>query len=156
MGTGLIALLVLLSVGFSQESFDFSPAEACTAWVDSVWFSEETLPNDSNIVEICYSLESNCPDSAFEISVSISADSGTTWVSAGEGWFSTLMDTAGALGTVSPGTHCFKWLMGEDITSEQSNWLIRATVYFHRELTMFWPMFHYDAQNTGRQLCSCG
>jgi len=157
MGTGLMALLVLLSVGFSQESLDFSPTEVCTAWVDSVWFSEETLPNDSNIVEICYSLESNCPDSAFEISVSISADSGTIWVSAGEGWFSTLMDTAGALGTVSPGTHCFSWLMNEDIAAEQSNWLIRATVYFHRELTMFWTMFHYDAQNTGRSpyvLCS--
>ncbi len=130
---------------------------SCSTWIDSVWFSEETECNDSNIVRICYTLSSTCPDSLFDVSVGMSPDSGATWMSAGDGWFATLTDTAGDLGTVDTGTHCFNWIMNEDTTAEQNDWLIRVNVYFTTELTMFWPMFHYDAQNTGRSpyvLCS--
>ncbi|MCD6124628.1 hypothetical protein J7J62_05600, partial [bacterium] len=80
--------------------------------VDSVWFWEETDCNDSNIVHICYTL-SNCEAN---ISVWMSADSGGTWTPAGSSWFVTLLDTAGDIGAnITLGTHCFEWVMSEDL-----------------------------------------
>ena len=100
----------------------------CYVQIDSVWFSEETECNDSNIVQICYHLSSTCPDSSFDVTIRISPDSGTTWVNAGEGWFSTLTDTAGDLGAVDTGLHCFHWIMNEDTVAEGRNWMLEVTV----------------------------
>ncbi len=79
----------------------------CTVSVDSVWFWEDTLCNDSNIVTICYDLTCDSAD----ISVEMSANAGTTWSVP----LNTLLDTAGNLGVgVPPGEHCFRWVMSED------------------------------------------
>ena len=102
----------------------------CSVSVDSVWFSEETECNDSNIVEICYTLSGNCPDSTYTVSVAISPEGGGTWFHAGEGWFHTFRDSAGDFGPgVHPGTHCFKWLMSADLPdTEDSFWTVRVAV----------------------------
>ncbi|MCD6532081.1 PQQ-binding-like beta-propeller repeat protein [bacterium] len=116
--------------------------------VDSVWFSEEIVCNDSNIVQICYRLSG--VDSA-TVSVAISADSGSTWVSAGTGWFSALMDTAGDLGAVDSGIHCFNWIMSTDLPdSESFNFAIRVTVPTIAPESGQWRFFQYDVQHTGR------
>jgi len=87
--------------------------------IDSVWFSEETDCNNQNIVTICYILSGDTAD----ISVRVSADGGATWTEAGEGWFSTLSDTAGDLGTdiipTAPDSHCFRWDMSEDMPDSE-------------------------------------
>ncbi|MCD6594962.1 hypothetical protein J7L68_04720 [bacterium] len=117
----IVFLFVAGGLVFAQDT--------CSVSIDSVWFSEETDCNDSNIVEICYILSSDCPDSEFTVSVSMNADSGLTWVSAGEGWFSTLTDTAGDLGAaVDTGLHCFNWIMNEDTTAEGREWEVEVGV----------------------------
>ncbi len=89
---------------------------ACSTWVDSVWFWEDTLCDDENVVEICYHLSSDCPGggSAF-VTLEGSLDSGATWVAAGSGWFSTLADTTGDLGAVEDGVHCIRWRLSDDL-----------------------------------------
>jgi hypothetical protein len=86
------------------------PALACTAWVDSVWFSEEINCDRQNIIQICYNLIATCPDSFFYTSVRASTDSGSTWSIT----LSTLFGHSGNLGNVLPGVHCFSWDIGAD------------------------------------------
>lgn len=86
--------------------------------LDSVWFSEETGCDGQNLVHICYILSGSIAD----ISIQISADSGASWINAGSGWFVTLLDTVGDLGSsVTPGTHCFYWLMSNDRANEEGD-----------------------------------
>ena len=106
--------------------FTFLPCEGCSVIVDSVWFWEETDCNDSNVVQICYTIWTDCPESLLECTIDISRDSGLTWIHTGQDWFRTLVDTAGGLGIVHSGTHCFRWIMNEDITYEGSDWLVRV------------------------------
>ena len=83
--------------------------------IDSVWFWEETDCNDSNIVHICYILSDPEGDPA-TISVQISADSGATWTVP----LSTLLNDAADLGdSIMPGTHCFDWIMNEDMPDSE-------------------------------------
>ncbi len=111
----------------------------CTTIVDSVWFSEETNCDDSNIVEICYSLNSDCPDSLYNIDVRMSLDSGSSWVSAGSLWFSTLYDTSGDLGIVHPGIHCFYWVLSSDTSIEMRNAMISVKLRSISETTfVYW------------------
>jgi len=106
--------------------------DSCSVSIDSVWFSEETDCNDSNIVQICYILSSTCPDSLFNVSVRMRPDASSGWMSAGEGWFSTLTDTAGDLGAeVDTGLHCFNWIMKEDTTAEGRGWEVEITARNH-------------------------
>ena len=114
--------------GYDTCMFYVTPP--CSVWIDSVWFSEETECNDSNIVQICYHLSSTCPDSSFDVTIRISPDSGTTWVNVGEEWFSTLTDTDGDLGTVDTGLHCFHWIMNEDTVAEGRNWMLGIRVVY--------------------------
>ncbi|MCD6419023.1 hypothetical protein J7M00_09625, partial [bacterium] len=103
--------------------------EACSTWIDSIWFSEETDCNDSNIVEICYILSSTCPESLFNVNVRMRPDSLSGWMSAGEGWFATLTDTAGDFGAaVDTGLHCFYWIMNEDTSAEGREWEVEVGV----------------------------
>ncbi len=105
--------------------------EVCTVSIDSVWFSEETDCNDSNIVEICYILSSTCPDSLFNVNVRMRPDASSGWMSAGDGWFSTLTDTAGDFGAaVDTGMHCFNWIMNEDTAAEGREWEVVVTSLF--------------------------
>jgi len=89
--------------------------------IDAVWFSEETICNDSNIVRICYDLSG---DTAY-ILAEISADSGRSWNVP----LISLRDTAGDLGAnVAPGRHCFDWIMSRDFPgAEQRGFLCRIT-----------------------------
>ncbi len=93
----------------------------CTTTVDSVWFWEDTLCNDSNIVTICYNLTCDTAD----VNIEMSADGGTTW----DVPLNTLIDTAGDIGLdVFPGQHCFKWVMSEDYFGhEHCQFAVRVT-----------------------------
>jgi len=106
-----VLLLALISVTLAQT-------------IDSVWFWEETDCNDSNIVHICYILSGDTAS----ISISISPDSGETWVSVGEDWLATLFDTLGDFGyDILPGTHCFDWVMSTDMPDTESrDWLVEV------------------------------
>ncbi len=98
----------------------------CTPSIDSVWFSEETECNDSNIVEICYTLSSDCPESTYTISAQMSADSGETW----DVPFVTLLDAEGNIGdSVAVGTHCFEWVMSEDTIIEGNDFFVEIDAY---------------------------
>ncbi len=100
----------------------------CPAWsqtsasIDSVWFWEETDCNDSNVVFICYILESSDSSLLFDVTVAMSGDSGATW----DVPLVTLLNAEGAIGHgVMPDTHCFEWVMSEDIPdSEAYNWMV--------------------------------
>lgn len=85
----------------------------CTAWVDSVWFTEETDCDDRNVIELCYNLSSSCPDSQFFISMRASDDLGETWDIAVDSIFG----ATGDLGDVLPGEHCFFWEVGYDYSN---------------------------------------
>ncbi len=89
------------------------PTLACTAWVDSVWFAEETDCDDRNVIEVCYNLSSTCPDSLFYISARASDDSGATWNIEMDSLYWDFND----LGYVLPGEHCFRWEIGYDYPS---------------------------------------
>jgi len=111
----------------------------CTTTVDSIWMTEETDCNDSNIVEICYTLSSTCEDSYFTVSARMSADSGATW----DVPFTALLDTEGALGdSVTVGTHCFQWVMNEDTIAEGDEWMveIEVTDFSATHLTPEWTL----------------
>ena len=109
---------------FSSDTCPREPEVHST--IDSLWFFEETDCNDSNIVHICYILSGDTAD----VSVSVSADSGLTWVLAGEEWFTSLLDTMGDMGIgIASGTHCFQWLMSEDLPGvEGGDWWIRVEI----------------------------
>jgi len=109
---------------FSSDTCPREPEVYST--IDSLWFFEETDCNDSNIVHICYILSGDTAD----ISASISPDSGMTWVSVGEEWFVSLSDTFGDLDIdIAPGTHCFQWLMSEDLPDiEAWDWWLKVEI----------------------------
>ncbi len=88
--------------------------------IDSVWFSEETECNDSNVVQICYTL-SGCPA---EVTVEMSDNGGRSW----DMPLTTLMDYEDDLGENVPiGNHCFLWVMNEDIAPvERLDFMLRA------------------------------
>ncbi|RKZ27752.1 hypothetical protein DRQ36_11345, partial [bacterium] len=97
----------------------------CSVWIDSVWFWEETDCNDSNIVHICYTLSSTCPDSVYTVSAQMSADSGVTWTVP----LVTLIGAEDAIGdSISPGTHCFDWIMSEDLPNSEALFGAKVTV----------------------------
>jgi len=93
--------------------------------IDSVWFWEETVCNDSNIIHICYELDSLCPESTYNISARISADFGASWFS-----LISLMNDSGNLGEVTTlGTHCFDWVMSEDMPdTEGCEWVVEISI----------------------------
>ena len=98
--------------------------------IDSIWFSEETECDDSNVVEICYVLSSTCSESSYNVSIEIGSDSGSTWVNFGENWFITFADTSGDVGdSVLPGIHCFYWIMSTDFPdTEGYDWMLLVRV----------------------------
>lgn len=102
--------------------FSFDTCETDTnSIIDSVWFSEETDCNDSNIVEICYIVSGST-----YIQIQISSDSGEIWLDFGTDWFSTFFDTAGDIGYVDSGLHCFYWVMSTDYPGvESDDWSVR-------------------------------
>lgn len=93
-----------------------------TPAIDSVWFSEEIICNDSNIVSICYILSGDTAD----IIVQISSDGGENWIIAGNNRFDAFSDYMGHIGyDVPPDTHCFQWIMNEDMPgAEGYDWII--------------------------------
>ncbi len=99
---------------------------ACTVSIDSVWFFEETDCDDRNIVEICYILSTDCPDSGFTVSVRMSGDGGETW----DVPLDSLWDAEGDIGDgVLPDTHCFFWELGYDLPdSEGYDWMVEVGV----------------------------
>ncbi len=100
----------------------FTNLNAQTPSIDSLWFSEETDCNDSNIVEICYILSGDTAN----ISIRMSADSGQTW----DVPLYTFTEDDGDLGdSIAPGLHCFKWIMSEDQhNAEGKNWILECKV----------------------------
>ncbi len=113
--------------------------------VDSVWFWEETECDEQNIVHICYTLSGHTSD----ISGQMSADSGATWVEVGTEWFTTLLDTTGDLGEdivpTSPDSHCFDWVMSEDMPdSEGYNWMVEIS-----EFVLLDTFFILDSMDIG-------
>ncbi len=135
---GDTVMVILSSWASDGECIDHYVAD--TMWIylafvpllDSLWFAEETDCNDSNIVEICFILSGDTAD----ISVWMSADSGTTWMVP----LATLMNIAGNLGLdIAPGTHCFQWVMNVDMPdSEGYNWMAML------EATMSGVPYDYD------------
>jgi len=89
--------------------------------IDSVWFSEETACNDSNWVNICYSL-SGCPA---DVGVILSSDNGITWGVP----MRTLRNAEGDFGPNTPtGIHCFEWLASNDFPNfETRNFAVGVT-----------------------------
>ncbi len=97
----------------------------CTAWVDSVWFTEETDCDERNVIELCYNLSASCPDSEFYISIRTSNDSGSTWTIE----MDSVYDEDGDMGLVYPGTHCFNWEVGYDYPGiEGGDWAFEIGV----------------------------
>jgi len=88
--------------------------------IDSVWMNEETICNDSNIVQICYVIR----DGPTNIVVSLSEDDGRSW----DVPLNTLFDADGDIGmNVGSGTHCFYWLMSADYPGREGrNFLVRV------------------------------
>jgi len=102
------------------------PDVPCSVWIDSVWFTEETECDDSNIVTICYDLRSTCPDSTYNISAQMSADSGATW---GVPLITLLNDDSDLGDGVSPGVHCFDWVMSEDMPdTDGCEWVVEISI----------------------------
>ncbi len=91
-----------------------------SATIDSVWFSEETACDGENLVRICYTI-SESPECSCRVDVYATADGGSSWVAAGDGWFVSLSDTEGNLGVVDSGTHCFLWNMGTDLPDSEGH-----------------------------------
>ncbi|MBN2541810.1 hypothetical protein JXI42_03005 [bacterium] len=86
--------------------------------IETVRLSEETLCDESNVVEICYTLEG---DDA-EIAAMISSNGGATWHYSGDDYFHTFQESEGNIGSnVLEGTHCFRWLMSEDMPGVESS-----------------------------------
>ncbi len=79
--------------------------------VTSIEYSEETDCDGVNTVEICYTIDS--PDSVpAYVLIEFSYDGGASWTISPI----TVTDVEGDLGTnVSPGEHCFNWLLSYDI-----------------------------------------
>lgn len=97
--------------------------------IDSIWTSEETDCDNANIVRICYSL-SNCAATVF---VKASADSGRTWNVP----IISVFDTAGDLGAnVSPGIHCFSWILNLDYSPIEINNLMVQVVAIDTTFTL--------------------
>lgn len=96
--------------------WSFAVIGACSTWVDSIWFVEETECNDSNLVDICYHLNSTC-DPPWDIEIIMSPDAGATWGVP----LNTLYDAATDTGAVSDtGWHCFRWNMRSDFPDYES------------------------------------
>ncbi|MBN2541898.1 PQQ-binding-like beta-propeller repeat protein [bacterium] len=113
------------------------------AGVDSLWFSEETACNDSNIVTICYELTADTTD----IDVQVSSDGGSTW----DVPLSTLRSHAGDLGSdILPGIHCFEWIMSEDLPGVES-YDFKASVFTSSDQYEYWVP--YVSTHTG---CASG
>jgi len=125
-GDGLFDFAVVGRDSLASHIYVFEIFRECTTWIDSVWFSEETDCNDSNIVRICYRFSSTCPGSLQVVSISISPDSGISWEEVGTAWFTHVRDTIGDIGYITPGTHCFEWLMDIDTIAEGRSWMVRA------------------------------
>gem|GEM_PF-4218702 len=104
--TVFLGMLIVLSwIGFVGVGL----SEGCVFSVDSVWFSEETECDDRNVVEICYILSSDCPESTVYIFISGWNDS------VGEIPISSVFDCEGDTGEVYPGEHCFYWEVDSDL-----------------------------------------
>ncbi|MCD6531222.1 hypothetical protein J7K99_02110 [bacterium] len=121
----MIALILLWGIatggGTAVWAESFSPEAVCSTWIDSVWFTEETVCDSQNVVEVCYILSSTCttgicPESLFSVVVSASFDSGATW----EFPFDSVWDTTGDFGEVRTGVHCFYWDFGVDSPDYES------------------------------------
>ena len=85
--------------------------QACSTWIDTAWFSEETNCDGYDVVEFCYRLNSTC-EPPWDIGIAASSNGGASWsVPIGS-----IFDEAGDVGTVSDtGTHCFNWLLSDDL-----------------------------------------
>ncbi len=96
---------------FFDTCWTFYIEQACSAWIDTAWFSEETDCDLFNVVEFCYHLNSN-GEPPWDIDVAASSDGGSSW----SVLLSTLSGETGDIGTVSDtGVHCFEWLLSGDL-----------------------------------------
>lgn len=116
---------ILLSPRTEMPSRIFIADPFCT--IDSLWFNEEILCDEQNLVHVCYILVGDTAD----IKIRISPNSGATWVNAYEGWFTSLLHATGDIGkNVLPGIHCFDWLMSTDFPNREGNgWIIEVSAY---------------------------
>jgi len=111
--------LFALAIAFAQPS------------IDSVWFTEETDCDGRNVVEICYILSSDTPDSTYTISVQMSGDSGATWTVP----LDSIWDEEGDIGAeVDTGLHCFYWEMGEDLPDSEGCYFMVKLASYYSEL----------------------
>ncbi len=107
-----------------RDSFCNWGTTECTIEVETptvfteITFSEETDCDGQNLVEICYDFP--C-DSGF-VDISASSDGGSSWIEAGDGWFSTLTEAEGDIGAITErGEHCFIWNAGTDLPGYESD-----------------------------------
>ena len=127
--TGTYNDTLILHMNTPCDSVAYIPlkGKAIRPRVDSVWFSEETDCDGQNIVEICYNFY-GAAESYFQINAQFSTDTSTGV------WFDfadyTLDDDEGDMGdSVSPGIHCFNWIMSDDIPNiEMSNFAVDITL----------------------------
>ncbi|MCK5832208.1 hypothetical protein KAH81_00910 [bacterium] len=90
--------------------------------IDEIWFSQDTICDDQTIVEICYILSGETA----HVSAIMSADSGYTWSVP----LDSLINDDGDLGfEITPGTHCFEWVMSHDLPdTDGTNWIVQIEV----------------------------
>ena len=98
----------ILTVSDTGDCIDMDSVTIFMQKLDTVWFSEETECDGQNVVEICYILRGE----PGEISVVASTDGGTSW----DVPVTTVEDAENDLGAgVRAGTHCFNWIVSEDL-----------------------------------------
>ncbi|RKZ32746.1 hypothetical protein DRQ33_05350, partial [bacterium] len=78
---------------------------------DTIWFAQETDCDGEDIVEICYVINT-CDDMPQPIDFEITTDGGISWFEPAD---TALRDYTGDLGSVVTGTHCFQWVLNEQI-----------------------------------------
>ncbi|MBN1756375.1 IgGFc-binding protein [bacterium] len=106
--------------GADTVFFSVSPGDE-QPHIDMVWFYEETLRDSQNLVYFCYRFSD--PDSSFALILPrLSGESGLTWTVP----LDSLLDTLSAYPSpnvgdcVSPGEHCFQWVMSEDLPDSEA------------------------------------
>ncbi|HHS49747.1 MAG TPA: hypothetical protein ENN07_01370 [candidate division Zixibacteria bacterium] len=106
----LIAIIILSAALYAEPT------------IDSVWFSQDTICDGQNLVEICYILSGGTA----QVSALMSADSGETWTVP----MDSLIGAETSLGfDIVPGTHCFTWVMSHDLPDTHgTDWIVRVEV----------------------------
>ncbi len=99
----------------SYDTCNFEVFPLCSAYITDASMVEETFCNDSNLVQICYEFVSSCPDSLYDIDISISDNGGSSW----DVPITSLIDADEHLFDVAPGSHCFQWIMSDDLPFEE-------------------------------------